>query len=102
MESTELPAEPTPTRNDLIGEGRPMRSCIGCAQVDDHPRHSVQVDGPAGLFADWHFDCHRMITGCEACGLAVDTRAEGAVGGAFLQHVLDVGSRQAAAAGQED
>lgn len=94
--------EPAATRADLIGQGRPVRWCIACGQADDHPRHAVQLDDGSGGFVDWHFDCHAMVTGCPTCSLTVETRPDGATGADFLAHVLDVGSRQAAAAGTED
>lgn len=97
----------TATRDDLIGDAfgeasRPLTRCIACAQVDDHPMHSVQVEDGSGAFVDWHMDCHAQVIGCSSCSAVVASRPEGATGADFLAHVLDFGGRQAAPAGQED
>jgi hypothetical protein len=41
-----------------------QRNCIACGQVDDHPRHVIQVD-PNSTIA-FHMDCHAR-SGCEVC-----------------------------------
>lgn len=43
----------------------PVRTCIGCAQTDDHPRHVEAV--ASGADVNWHLDCHVIATGCESC-----------------------------------
>lgn len=43
----------------------PIRTCIGCEQTDDHPRHVIAVGD--GSEVTWHFDCHRIALGCPSC-----------------------------------
>lgn len=42
----------------------PVRTCIGCAQTDDHPRHVLNV---GDVDISWHMDCHAIATGCPVC-----------------------------------
>ncbi|MCD2193537.1 hypothetical protein LQ327_09090 [Actinomycetospora endophytica] len=50
------------------------RNCIGCGQVDDHPRHHISI-GEDDVF--WHMDCHaRSGQGCELCKAVVDSAGE--------------------------
>jgi hypothetical protein len=42
-----------------------QRTCIGCGQTDDHPRHVIAVSD--GSEVTWHFDCHRIAVNCESC-----------------------------------
>ncbi len=42
----------------------PVRTCIGCTQTDDHPRH---VEATVGGDVNWHLDCHTVATGCPSC-----------------------------------
>ncbi len=70
----------------------PVRTCIGCTQTDDHPRHVV-VAGD-GTDVTWHLDCHAIATGCDSC----EAQLEG-VGGvtgtpkgeALREHLLTTG-----------
>lgn len=57
------------------------RSCIGCGQVDDHPRHIVPA-GDTDVF--WHHDCH-ATTGCEVCEAVA---AEGLKGDELREHIV--------------
>lgn len=60
------------------------RTCIGCTQTDDHPRHVVVL--PDGSEVPWHMDCHRLITGCDVC--AAQTKgAKGLTGDALRGHL---------------
>lgn len=48
-----------------------QRTCAGCQQTDDAPRHTFGVAG-TGIAAQqlplpWHLDCHVIATGCESC-----------------------------------
>jgi len=43
----------------------PIRACVWCTQIDDHPRDLVEIG--AELIAPWHMDCHVQATGCTAC-----------------------------------
>lgn len=43
----------------------PVRTCIGCVQSDDHPRHVIATSDGASL--GYHMDCHVIATGCEVC-----------------------------------
>jgi hypothetical protein len=53
----------------------PFRNCLGCGQVDDHPRHIIDVGGTDTY---WHHDCHARATGdpysaaVAECGLTGD------------------------------
>lgn len=42
-----------------------QRTCLGCGQTDDHPRHVVTLQD--GSDVNWHMDCHRIATGCDVC-----------------------------------
>lgn len=63
----------------------PTVPCIGCTQVDDHPRHSVQVGD--NTWVDWHMDCHSTATGCESC-TEHTTKSGGKTGDDFRAHLL--------------
>lgn len=72
----------------MIGAGRPVRTCIGCMQSDDHPRHVIDVgDGEV----TWHFDCH-AAAGCESCA-PVAKKAKG-TGEQMLATILGHGAKQ--------
>jgi len=43
----------------------PVRTCIGCAKSDDHPRHLFAT--PDGATVGWHMDCCVIARGCEIC-----------------------------------
>lgn len=43
----------------------PVRTCIGCAGEDDHPRHVLAT--PDGATVGWHMDCHAIASKCEVC-----------------------------------
>ena len=65
-----------------------MRTCIGCTQTDDHPRHVIGLSD--GTEVTWHMDCHALATGCESCA-AQKAGAEHLVGDEFRAHVLALG-----------
>jgi flavoprotein len=48
----------------------PIRNCLACGQVDDHPRDHVVL--PDGSSAYWHMDCHARATGCQPCQDVLD------------------------------
>lgn len=61
------------------------RNCIGCGQVDDHPRHVIVLGD--GSDAPWHMDCHaRSEPGCEVCASQI-SGANGATGDALRQYL---------------
>lgn len=65
-----------------------LRTCVGCHQTDDHPRHDEILQlFPELIEASWHFDCCSIIKGCESCTTAI-TGAEGATGADLLAHLL--------------
>lgn len=100
---------------ELIGHGRPMRTCIGCLQTDDHPR--CIVDTGTGEDVTWHHDCHHAAIGPADCHRAVElaaggtgedmlaailSHAAGAVSGIDQDEAARVGLvEQPAAAGEE-
>jgi hypothetical protein len=52
-----------------------IRTCIGCGQEDDHPRHDiVNVDGSV---SSWHHDCHAYVTGHPVSKAVADTGLKG-------------------------
>ncbi len=63
----------------------PVRTCIGCAQSDDHPRHVLATaDGAA---VTWHMDCHSIATGCEICTAQI-SEAKDTKGDDLRKHLL--------------
>lgn len=69
---------------------RPQRTCIGCGQTDDHPRHVIDVGDPDAVVT-WHMDCHVIATGCETC-TAQTAGAEGKTGDELVAHIVENGS----------
>lgn len=66
----------------LIGGGRPMRTCIGCGQTDDHPRHVIDTGTTQDV--TWHIDCHAVASPpCGSCA------AQAAVATGTGQQMLD-------------
>lgn len=72
-----------------------MRTCLGCGQTDDHPRHVVSL--PDGSEVNWHADCHSIAAGCPICQATVST-AEGLKGDALREHIVSGGAEAAIAA----
>ncbi len=64
-----------------------QRTCIGCQQTDDHPRHVVALSD--GSEVTWHMDCH-ATTGCVPCA-ELNAGAEDLTGDEFRAHVLSLG-----------
>jgi hypothetical protein len=63
----------------------PVRTCLGCSQVDDHPRKVIDLDGINTAF--WHYDCHAQVTGCEYC-TALLKDAGGKTGDDLRDHLM--------------
>lgn len=61
-----------------------QRTCIGCTQTDDHPRHVISM--PNEVEVNWHMDCHAIATGCEVCQASV-AGANGVIGDALREHL---------------
>lgn len=63
---------------------RPMRDCVECGQVDDHPRHVVSmiVEGRPTVTTR-HLDCC-AARGCESCA-ASEEQTAGARGSALVE-----------------
>lgn len=62
-----------------------QRNCLGCGQVDDHPRHVIALGDGSDVF--WHNDCHaRSSAGCEHCA-AVVASAAGLQGDELRAHI---------------
>lgn len=66
----------------------PTRTCIGCTQTDDHPRHVL--DTGTGDQVTWHMDCHELATGCEVCKEQI-AASKGAKGAKLREHLLKTG-----------
>ncbi len=67
-----------------MADPAPMRTCIGCTQTDDHPRHIVWM--PGDVETTWHMDCHVLATGCDVCERQL-ADAGGATGDALRAHL---------------
>lgn len=63
-----------------------IRSCVGCGQEDDHPRHVI---AQAGASVPWHMDCH-AATGCEVCKQQI-ADAAGVKGDELRTHLIALG-----------
>lgn len=61
-----------------------LRTCIGCGQTDDHPRHVIAL--PEGSEVTWHMDCHAIATSCDTC-MTQTAGADGATGDALREHI---------------
>jgi hypothetical protein len=66
----------------------PVRPCLGCGQSDDHPRHVIDLDGQN--VANWHHDCHSVITNCELCAPIVKG-AKGKTGDDLRNYIIEKG-----------
>lgn len=66
-----------------------QRTCVGCGQTDDHPRHVIATSD--GNSVNWHMDCHAASdAGCESCAAQKDGAAH-LVGDEFRAHVQSLG-----------
>jgi hypothetical protein len=70
----------------------PVRTCIGCAKSDDHPRHLFAA--PDGATLGYHMDCCVIARGCEVCQAQLE--AVGGVegnpkGAALRKHLVTTG-----------
>lgn len=63
---------------------RPQRSCAGCGQTDDHPRHVTSALVGDEAPEPWHHDCHAAV-GCRICQQIVRD-AGGVTGQKMLDH----------------
>lgn len=62
----------------------PVRTCLACGQTDDHPRHVIAL--PDGNDVTYHFDCCKIVKGCEHCTEALE-HADGAKGNDLRAHL---------------
>lgn len=61
-----------------------LRNCLGCGQIDDHPRHVIHLGDTE---ANWHMDCHsRANPPCETCAAQI-INANGATGDDLRAHL---------------
>lgn len=69
----------------------PLRTCVGCKQTDDHPRHDeiIQIQ-PELQVASWHMDCCALVKGCETCA-AQTAGADGLTGDDLRNHIISKG-----------
>jgi hypothetical protein len=76
----------------MIGDDRVKTTCLACGQHDDHPKHGVQVDPER--WADFHLDCHALMSPpCPSC--VERTRgADGATGAEMLDHILAAAQKE--------
>lgn len=49
----------------------PVRTCLGCAASDDHPRHVFAT--PDGAAVSYHMDCCAIARNCEVCKAQLET-----------------------------
>jgi hypothetical protein len=64
----------------------PVRSCLGCGQDDDHPRHMLVIP-PDMTEVPWHMDCHAKVTNCELCVSSIEG-AKDKTGDDLRDHIL--------------
>jgi hypothetical protein len=65
----------------------PVRTCLGCGQTDDHPRHVITM--PDHSEVGWHMDCHtRANPPCEVCKSQI-AGAKGATGHELREHLVN-------------
>ena len=65
------------------------RTCVGCGQHDDHPKHVIGT-GDGNAIA-WHMDCHALSeSGCDTCEAQKDG-AEDLRGAEFREHITSLG-----------
>lgn len=63
----------------------PVRNCLACGQLDDHPRHVHTLPDHSDVTT--HMDCHaRSNPPCETC-LAQTETADGVTGDEFRDHL---------------
>lgn len=74
----------------------PVRTCIGCAQTDDHPRHVIELG--TGDIVTFHMDCHVIAAGCEICEAQIEG-ADGVKGQELREHLQTTDSSSASAPG---
>jgi hypothetical protein len=67
----------------------PVRTCIGCAQTDDHPRHVIATSDGANV--SWHLDCHVIAGKCEVCTGQLADAPAGVTGDALRAYLLTTG-----------
>lgn len=64
----------------------PVKTCLGCGQSDDHPKHVVTL--PDHSEVAWHNDCHsRAHPPCEICAHVV-THSDGRQGQELRDHIV--------------
>lgn len=67
----------------------PVHTCIGCAQSDDHPRHSIVAAD--GSLITWHLDCHAIAGSCEICRAQLADAPQGAKGDELRDYLITTG-----------
>jgi hypothetical protein len=72
-----------------------LRTCIGCEQTDDHPKHVIALSD--GNEVAWHNDCHAIATGCAVCAATAGS-ADGLKGDKLREHIVSGGAADAVAA----
>ena len=61
-----------------------LRNCLGCGQLDDHPRHVIHLGDTEVCF---HMDCHaRANPPCEVCAAQI-AEAGGITGHELRTHL---------------
>jgi hypothetical protein len=50
------------------------KTCIGCGQHDDHPKHTISVGDDEIV---WHNDCHARATECVPCSAIAASELKG-------------------------
>lgn len=64
----------------------PVKTCLGCGQNDDHPKHVVTL--PDHSETTWHNDCHsRANPSCEICTHVV-AHSDGRQGDELRAHIV--------------
>lgn len=66
----------------------PVRTCIGCQQTDDHPKHQMVLPDWSSVY--WHFDCHASADPpcADVCAKQLKGLAKGSIGEDMRAHLI--------------
>lgn len=68
-----------------MSDSTPMRNCLACGQVDDHPRDVVVLPGDSVAYL--HHDCHAALDPpCKSCAWLVAHKGD-LVGGDWRDQI---------------
>jgi hypothetical protein len=74
----------------------PVTTCVGCGQVDDHPKHVTVVNDGQHTDVRWHHDCHAAANPpCSVCASIMEAGAAGKTGEDLRAHIVAGGADHA-------